>query len=159
MSKWPTIVNPYARISRTGWIEDSNGCWNWKGGKNSKGYGVLPSLKKDTGTYLVHRAMYIIKNGKPSGEVMHSCDNRGCINPDHLSDGTHSENMLDMSKKMRMPNPKLNPKKVIEIRAKLNSGTNQELADEYGVSRAIISKLRRNVIWKWVTEDMEEVYE
>ena len=58
-------------------------------------------------TEYAHRVAYLVFKGEiPSGlEVMHSCDNPKCINPDHLKLGTHQENMNDMKSKGRAKGP------------------------------------------------------
>ena len=72
----------------------------WIGAKNNSGYGLI-----QVGGILksAHRVSYIEHNGEiPAGMVvMHSCDNRSCINPKHLSIGTHKENTRDMDLKKR----------------------------------------------------------
>lgn len=84
-----------------------------------------------------------------SGEVIrHRCDNRKCINPEHLETGTHADNMHDMitrgrsSKGDRHWNVRLSDRDVLDIRKEYNMGilTHQMLADVYGVSRAAITK-------------------
>lgn len=91
-------------------VATDSGCWEWQGATTKKGYG---RVKVDRKLYSPHRvvawAMGIAPAmGDPSREtvVMHSCDNPKCCNPEHLSLGTHSENMTDCAKKGRMPHQK-----------------------------------------------------
>jgi hypothetical protein len=77
----------------------TDGCWNWIGAKRL-GYGVLRINGKPTGA---HRLSYIhfkgpIKEGK---FICHSCDNRACINPLHLWEGSNQENIKDRDRKKR----------------------------------------------------------
>ena len=78
---------------------DENGCWNWIGA-TTKGYGHLGINGK---FYLAHRLMWEQVNGKiPEGLwVLHKCDNRKCINPDHLFLGTNQDNVDDRENKKR----------------------------------------------------------
>lgn len=72
---------------------DKNGCWNWKKGKNKKGYG---RLKHNGRVHFAHRYFYEKANGPiPEGlSLDHLCRNRGCINPSHLESVTTRENIL-----------------------------------------------------------------
>jgi len=79
-------------------------CWEWTGGRNREGYGVL-SVGRDR--EYAHRFSYRIHKGEiPDGLiVMHSCDNPGCVNPLHLSAGTPKDNTHDSMKKGRLKIP------------------------------------------------------
>ena len=54
----------------------------------------------------VHREVWAQANGPipPGGVIMHTCDNPGCINVEHLRLGTPKLNSVDMSSKGRNSN-------------------------------------------------------
>lgn len=85
-------------------INPENGCWEWTSSICSQtGYGkFLFNGKKDYGA---HRASYILLVSEiPPGDwVLHHCDNRKCVNPDHLFLGNHTDNMRDAQAKGRKP--------------------------------------------------------
>jgi transposase-like protein len=82
-------------------VNRSEGCWNWTGPINGAGYGSLKIGKKPT--YLAHRYCWLITYGPipPRICVMHICDNKLCVRPDHLMLGTHQDNTMDMIRKGR----------------------------------------------------------
>lgn len=80
----------------------SSSCWNWVGALRGKtGYGCL---KVDGKVIDSHRASWMLHNGKiPDGLwVLHKCDNRRCVNPEHLFLGDRSANMKDCANKGRL---------------------------------------------------------
>ena len=75
-------------------------CWEFQGGKNNIGYGMIRDNKKMRTAHRVSYEEHIAKI--PTGLcVMHSCDNPICCNPQHLSLGTHKQNTQDMMTKGR----------------------------------------------------------
>lgn len=80
-----------------------NGCWIWTAATDGNGYGNLGRGRGGDGCEKAHRVSYMLANGSiPDGMfVLHRCDNKLCVNPDHLFHGTHLDNMRDMTEKGR----------------------------------------------------------
>lgn len=78
-------------------FEALTGCWFWTG-KVILGYGDLTFKGKN---YKAHRVSYTHFKGEiPEGlYVLHSCDVKSCVNPDHLLVGTQLENVQDAARK------------------------------------------------------------
>jgi len=101
-----------------------------------------------------HRVSYELFNKctlKEGEKVLHKCDNKYCIRPEHLFKGTIKDNTIDMMKKGRHPIQKLIPKKVEEIRGLLNENkTIVSIARLYGVSRTAIHSIKSGTTWAHV---------
>ena len=152
MARWePASVRFWKNVDR-----QEGGCWVWTAAKASTGYGCF----HDKRPYRTHRYSWLIHNGPiPAGLlVLHKCDNRLCINPDHLFLGTHAENSQDMVNKGRSKGPnnagekhgesKLTDAAVREIRESPLKG--RELAAKFGVSESAVSMVRRGKSWTHV---------
>lgn len=77
-------------------VDKSGECWNWTGVLGGGGYGYI-SVGGRTGRDLrAHRVSYEWAHGPiPDGlEIDHLCQNKRCVNPDHLEAVTKSENQL-----------------------------------------------------------------
>ena len=130
---------------------NSDGCWVWTAVKDRKGYGKI----RDNGKMRqAHRVSYELHRGAiPKGVfVCHHCDNRACINPDHLFLGSHTENMEDMKAKGRQQigvrncRAKLTEADILAIRA-ARGAPQTELARAYGVSQSHISDIQTGKKW------------
>lgn len=81
--------------------DENSGCWEWTAHIASNGYGRfgLNGKARDS-----HRVAWELSFGPiPNGlSVLHVCDNRRCVRPDHLFLGTQRDNMIDAVRKGRM---------------------------------------------------------
>ena len=118
-------------------IDSSTGCWNWLG-KSFSGRDKRPIIRKDSrlhnlyGTRYVHQIAYIATYGEPNHCVCHTCNNVNCINPNHLYDGSHQDNMDD-KEKVNMSNTKL------MLYGRLNPGwTYKEAGKFFGVDHTTV---------------------
>ena len=90
-------------VRTTGWTETGSGCWEWNGPRNEHGYGLINLSRAGVSNARAHRIVYEMTVGEISSSAIlrHSCDNPPCVNPDHLTPGTHDENMRDMAERGR----------------------------------------------------------
>ena len=130
-------------------------CTPWTG-KTSHGYGVISRANARAHVYaweLYHQTPV------PEGMfVCHHCDNPACVNPIHLFLGTPADNIADAVSKGRIHKgercwqAKLTEEQVRSIRVRYVAGgvTQQELADEYGVSQTAVGLIVRHKNWAWL---------
>ncbi len=139
-------------------------CWLWEGAKFSNGSGqIYGRITFHYKRILAHRASWIIHNGTiPDGlQVCHHCDNSLCVNPAHLFLGTQLDNVIDMLNKGRgrqghlygelNKRALLSNSQVKKIKEQLRNnyfGLNIKLANEYGVSPQVISRIKRGICWR-----------
>ena len=122
----------------------ARGCVEWCGSIGGLGYGyfrVGPRIER------AHRVAWELENGPiPRGLfVCHRCDNRKCVNHEHLFLGTNAENVADMVAKGRAKfcgrkrGERLTREQVLSIVARLENESGAALAREFGVSASAVS--------------------
>jgi hypothetical protein len=139
---------------------EPNGCWLWQGKLNSKGYGTTTAWAKTIST---HRLSYILEHGSIPEDmhVLHKCDVRNCVRPDHLFIGTNHDNVLDCLHKGRKVIPdnsgsnhgmaKLTEVDVSEILKLHREGVNNiELSKMFKTADGNISRIVNGLSWKHV---------
>lgn len=84
-------------------VEVTETCWLWQGGCSDNGYGMISRGGRQAGVISTHRYSYEIYFGDIPDDhvVMHTCDNRRCVNPAHLKLGSVADNNQDMAAKGR----------------------------------------------------------
>lgn len=90
----PRLDGREAQLRHHGWTVTERGCWEWAGSRFSNGYGQVSVNNSPTGA---HRLAYRTWVGPiPEGMVVrHKCDNKPCMNPEHLELGTTQDNIND----------------------------------------------------------------
>ena len=125
----------------------ASGCMEWTSSMMKLGYG---HFWVDGGYKYAHRVSYEMHKGPipPGMYVCHACDNRKCVNPDHLFLGTCQDNLADMRRKGRqargfqLPHTRLSDEQVSAIVARARSGEpNCVIALQYGIDRSHVSKI------------------
>lgn len=158
----PAATRFWAKVRKT------KSCWLWIAGLGRGGYGKFGV--RGNRTVAAHRYAYETQIGPiPDGLlVCHDCDNHLCVRPSHLFLGTHKDNTQDAIKKGRFASgnrhpsctrpeyvrrgeaqntAKLTAVKVAAIR-KRPADNQSLLANEFGVSQALISRVLLRKCWK-----------
>lgn len=113
-------MNAADRLDRLSIPEPNSGCWIWTGSTDVSGYGRIAFRGRN---WKASRVAWLLTNGDPGHlHVLHRCDNRLCVNPDHLFLGTNRDNSIDKAKKGRHHSALLSPEQVREIRKHRASG-------------------------------------
>ena len=159
------MPRPWAPAEQRFWenVDKTATCWNWKASYRSNGYGQFMGLA-------AHRYSWILHFGPVPGNmwVLHKCDNRQCVNPEHLFLGTAKDNFKDMRLKNRWIHgtskgeknglAKLNWESVNAIRRDYVKGNREfsykALAKKYGVHKTNIMHVIKNRTWISVNDPL-----
>ena len=129
-------------------VQQTRDCWLWTAGKDAYGYGQL--TLGEAPTRKAHRLSWMLVHGwvPSSVHVLHKCDVRNCVNPDHLFLGDQAANMKDAAAKGRLHGPRIGRRKVSDadvaaiIAAPATLGVVVRLARQYGVTKGFVSLVR-----------------
>jgi len=90
-----------AKVKALSVVNPETGCWEWEGEISSAGYG---NIYWDKSSWTATRLVYTALHGALGKELdmCHNCDNRKCVNPDHLRADTRLNNQLEASAKKRL---------------------------------------------------------
>lgn len=80
----------YSKYIRLG-LDD---CWNWTDAP-SNGYGRFRIYNKSFGAHVIAFELANDRLVEPGMHILHSCNNKLCVNPAHLREGTRTENLLE----------------------------------------------------------------
>ncbi len=139
-----------------------NQCWAWNGPIHKiSEYGVFEIYNIE---YKAHRISFFYHNKRTKEsefDILHKCDNRWCVNPNHLYEGTSIENNRDKAERGEGYNKGIfnhaaiiteeDIPKIFKLRSLGRS--QQKIAEEYGVTFATIGKILRRKTWKHVKID------
>ena len=135
-------------------------CWLWTAAVNEHGYGVMrPQGQRSGPTVKAHRVSLMLAGVNVEGLLIrHAWDNPPCVNPTHLSVGTHADNSADRVSRERQARgsrngtSKLTEKQVAEIRARAAQGDlHRAIAADYGISRSRVTMLVNGKGWAHVS--------
>lgn len=145
------------RFWRKIYKNEETGCWEWTRSLTSTGYGSAYHNGKMIGAHVLSYILHTGKEIPENHEICHICDNRKCVNPDHLFVGTHKDNMRDMKSKGRQnlpkgekaSNAKLTKEQAQSIIEMNKQGVSQrELARRHGLNYNTIYALIKGKTWK-----------
>lgn len=140
-----------ARLLANSIPEPNSGCWLWTA-STKNGYGQITLRhERGLGPRYAHRVSFeVFKCELPEDAlILHSCDMRCCINPDHLRGGSQRDNALDMMKRNRGKSQiavgdrrftRLSDLQVAAIKS--NHSTAKKIATEFSISARYVLQIK-----------------
>ena len=127
--------------------EDGTGCIEWQGSLGTHGYGQMNIMNR---VYQVPRVAYAASKGHTletydelaGACILHRCDNRKCVNPDHLYKGDRLQNRKDAVERGRVKGGHLSREDLKRVKQALKTGESQRsIAARFGVGQPFISRI------------------
>lgn len=153
-------------------IKGPRDCWEWQAAFIVSGYGTFKVGSLTNGTrrnVLAHRySCEITKRPLGHGEqALHHCDNKRCVNPDHLYIGSRKDNARDAVARNRIArvgspgvtNPKARLTEAQAIEIKHSSERNTDLARRFGISKTHVGYIKTGKSWSYLNaiHDLQSV--
>ena len=158
-NRWLSVIKRFwKKVNKT-----KNGCWEWSGCKWKSGYGQIKVRGK---RWKAHRMSFLIHHGYLDETlcVLHKCDNRACVRPDHLYQGTKGNNAEDCVNRERTARgtknalAKLTEPIVAEMRRQYAKRTAISISKQYDVSCGTACNAIYGKTWKHVKEKAPRKY-
>lgn len=131
-----------------------DGCWEWTSNINPRtGY---PNFWIGNKMLRGNRVAFYLSKGYWPNTCRHTCDNKKCVRPDHLIDGSTQDNVNDRVARNRSATKENNGNAILtqsivdSIRKDYVPWKNSytKLAAKYEVSRSVISQIVNRKTWK-----------
>ena len=144
-------VDAIVRFHQKYVVDEETGCWLWQD-KLLHGYGRLQINGK---SIKAHRFSYeyFVAPLEDGLVIAHTCNNRKCVNYNHLRQDTYKSNSIDMVKVKKQRSQLLSVEDVIEIKKQLKHyyfGQCNDLAHFYKVNPRTISSIKKGASWSHV---------
>jgi hypothetical protein len=145
----------WAKVAKRGPDE----CWEWTAARQGS-YGAFKAAGR---SLRASRLIYILTYGEVPLhlDILHSCDNSGCVNPAHLEPGTPRQNLKDCVDRGRKNaargeaagKAKLTSEQVYEVRRRYDAGESPlRLAQEFGLSGPGVCAVGLRQVWRHLPE-------
>jgi hypothetical protein len=165
-----TLARFWAKVNKLGpvpaHVPDLGPCWVWTAHQQPNCYGQFGLYQLGCKLAYAHRVSFLIEHGRWATPcTLHKCDNRACVRPSHLFEGSRAENMADAKAKGRTASgaalgprhgefnatAKLNDDLVRAIRAAAARGEPQRaIARQFGTAQANVSDIVTRKRWSHV---------